>query len=71
MRRTRREAESVATYHLVQCKMQEEDSAVNYGDIVLDKNKLTSSSYFTINNGIMMFQNFINLVISLSTLIST
>jgi hypothetical protein len=42
-RRTTDEVESAASGKLFQCKTHEEDSAVAYGEIVVDKNMLISS----------------------------
>jgi hypothetical protein len=38
-------AEIALTHKLVQCKTQEEDSTMAYGEKVMDMNKLTSVSY--------------------------
>jgi hypothetical protein len=42
--RTGHEAESAVTHKLVQCKTQEEGSAVAYCELVVDKKELISES---------------------------
>jgi hypothetical protein len=41
---SRREAECAVNHKLLQCKILEEDSAVVDGEIVMNKNKATSTS---------------------------
>jgi hypothetical protein len=50
--RTRCEAKNAVASKLVQSMTQEEDSALAYGEIVVDKNKLTSTSYLAIDSEI-------------------